>query len=85
KRLENLFDRSLKIKNSIRKLAKDGLIKSGERQAKIKAMMNEEFSKSELHEIDSGISNAPFHYLGSSKIMAQVGKSFADAMPVNPN
>jgi hypothetical protein len=29
---------------------------------------------------EEGISNGGFHYLGSAKIMAQIGKGFAEAM-----
>ena len=27
-----------------------------------------------------GASNAPFHYLGSAKMLGQIGKAFAEAM-----
>ena len=30
--------------------------------------------------LQKGVSNAEYHYLGSSKIMAQIGKGFADAI-----
>ena len=30
--------------------------------------------------MDIGVSNAAYHYLGSAKIMARIGKAFAEAM-----
>ena len=43
----------------------------------------EEFSKKTLtardHEVLKGITNAGYHYNGSGKIMAQIGKAFAEA------
>jgi len=29
--------------------------------------------------LETGISNAAYHYLGSSKVLGQIGKAFADA------
>ena len=34
----------------------------------------------EDREIMKGCSNAGYHYLGSAKIMAQIGRAFAEAM-----
>jgi alpha-galactosidase len=39
----------------------------------------ESFTPEELKRM-KGISNGDYHYLGSAKIMAQIGKAFADAM-----
>jgi hypothetical protein len=33
-------------------------------------------------EILKGASNGDYHYMGSAKIMAQIGKAFAEAMAV---
>ena len=30
--------------------------------------------------MEVGVSNAAYHYMGSSKIMASIGKAFAEAM-----
>ena len=32
------------------------------------------------HELLKGITNAEYHYRGSAKIMAQIGKAFAEAV-----
>ncbi len=50
-----------------------------EEQSLHKKMLSESCSKEELDALD-GISNFAFHYLGSAKILGQIGKSFADAM-----
>ena len=34
----------------------------------------------ELKVLELGVSNAAYHYLGSSKILGQIGKAFADAL-----
>ena len=41
---------------------------------------SELFSPVELELRELAISNAAYHYLGSAKIMAQIGKAFAEAM-----
>lgn len=40
----------------------------------------EEFTERELEIMEKGVSNAEYHYLGSAKIMAQIGKGFAEAI-----
>jgi hypothetical protein len=41
-----------------------------------------EFTVREYQILKQGTSNAAYHYLGCGKIMAQIGKAFADALPV---
>ena len=36
--------------------------------------------KEEIRILETGISNAAYHYLGSSKVLGQIGKAFADAL-----
>lgn len=43
-------------------------------------LLAQEFSDRELDILRSGISNQEYHYLGSGKIMFQIGKGFAEAM-----
>ena len=38
------------------------------------------FTKEELKILELGVSNAAYHYLGSAKILGQIGKAFADAL-----
>lgn len=42
--------------------------------------ISNEFTGQELEVLLKGISNAEYHYLGSAKIMARIGKGFADAI-----
>ena len=43
------------------------------------------FTDKELATLKAGTSNAEYHYLGSAKIMALIGKSFAEAIAeINP-
>jgi alpha-galactosidase len=51
-------------------------------QLLLKRMQTEEFTVREYQILQFGKSNAAFHYLGCGKIMAQIGKAFAEAMPV---
>jgi hypothetical protein len=43
-------------------------------------LKKENFTAEELKILQTGKSNAGFHYMGSSKVLAQIGKAFADAM-----
>jgi len=40
------------------------------------------FNAREMQVLELGKSNAAYHYLGSAKILAGIGKAFAEAMPV---
>ena len=51
-------------------------------QVLLERMRTGEFTAREYQILQLGKSNAAFHYLGCSKIMAQIGKAFAEAMPV---
>lgn len=43
------------------------------------------FTAREYSILKIGKSNAEYHYLGSGKILAKIGKSFADAIPLKPS
>ncbi len=45
-------------------------------------MRSTEFSERESRVLELGKSNAAYHYLGSAKILTQIGKAFAEAMPL---
>ena len=38
------------------------------------------FTKEEQEILEIGVSNAAYHYLGSAKILGQIGKAFTDAL-----
>lgn len=49
-------------------------------RAEIRAEQERTLTKDELFLLDHGLSNAGFHYYGSAKFEAQVGKAFAEAL-----
>ena len=87
-RTENFWDRELlllrsreaKIKQKIRALQNEKKLARAEIQKTQDKLRAEEFSEQELKVLRVGVSNAEYHYLGSAKIMAQIGKGFADAL-----
>jgi alpha-galactosidase len=60
------------------KLQKEGKLE----QVLMERMRTGTFTVREYEILQLGKSNAEFHYLGCSKIMACIGKAFAEAMPV---
>ena len=42
--------------------------------------MAENFTPAEWKRLQTGASNQAYHYLGAAKIMAPIGKAFAEAM-----
>ena len=78
--LTALQSRREKIQNEVRKAKKEQQLEPEALKELRKKLEKEEFSKEELAIIEKGISNQAYHYLGSAKIMTQIGKSFAEAM-----
>ena len=87
-RTENYWDQELgelskrwgKVNGESRKLRNDKSLTDEARKTKIDAFTNELFTTEELKMLEVGKSNAEYHYLGSGKIMAQIGKAFAEAI-----
>ncbi len=74
--LQGLINRDEKLKQE----AKKEKLKGKQAAALLEKMRAEEFSQKEQEILEKGISNGGYHYLGSSKIMAQIGRGFAEAM-----
>lgn len=51
-----------------------------EKQAARKKALDEAFKPEELKRLKAGVSNGAYHYLGAAKILAPIGKAFADAL-----
>ena len=51
-----------------------------EKDAARKKAMDEEFEPDELRRLNTGVSNGGYHYLGAAKILAPIGKAFAEAL-----
>lgn len=78
--LTELVDRRSQVQNLERKLKKDESVSQQEREAAVRKLTNELLTKEEQQILDVGVSNAEYHYLGSAKILCQIGRSFADAL-----
>ncbi len=78
--LTTLRARESKIKQKMKKLQSEGKLTREEQKSAQEKYRAEEFTKRELETLEKGVSNAEYHYLGSSKIMAQIGKGFAEAL-----
>lgn len=78
--LGELAARSEQVKSLSKKLAKEKKLSAAEQQAAVDKFSAELFTPKEREILEKGKSNQAYHYLGSSKIMAQIGKGFAEAM-----
>jgi Carbohydrate esterase, sialic acid-specific acetylesterase len=78
-RLEELQFRWKKVKEKSGELRKAGLGKD-EQKIALDAFMKTVYTPEEAKLMEVGVSNATYHYLGSAKIMARMGKAFAEAM-----
>jgi hypothetical protein len=78
--LSELQDRKGKLNAKNKELSQNKTLSREDRQKQLDAYQKELFTAEELKILDVGISNAEFHYLGSAKILGQIGKAFADAV-----
>ena len=77
--LAELKARGNQIRTKAQELSKDKSLSRQQRDAALAKFRAELYSPKEL-EILKGSSNAEYHYNGSAKIMAQIGKGFAEAL-----
>ncbi len=77
--LHQLRQRDSEINARVKQLEKDGKITRKEAGEEKKKLRTEEFTKREVKILDTATSNFEFHYLGCAKIIAQIGKGFAEA------
>ncbi len=59
---------------------KEGKLTRDAGRSALDKLYAETFSPPELIVLKESVSNAEFHYLGSARIMAQIGKAFAEAL-----
>ena len=78
--LGELDARWQKVKNKSRALDKNKSLSRAERSEALEKYKAEQFTTKELELRENAISNAAYHYLGSARIMARIGKAFAEAM-----
>ena len=67
-------------KDEINNEIKEGKLSREEGSAALDKLYAEVFTPRELVILKESVSNFDFHYMGSAKIMAQIGKGFAEAM-----
>jgi len=80
RQLSELVDRRGRINAKRRELAEDQSLTREQRDKAIADFTDELFTKEELKILEAGTSNAAYHYLGSAKILGQIGEAFADAL-----
>ena len=66
--------------DEINKKMKDGTLSREEGGAAMEEVYAKTFTPRELVILKESTSNFDFHYMGSAKIMTQIGKGFAEAM-----
>lgn len=69
-----------KVRAKSRALGKDESLSPEERSKLLEEFKAELYTPREMELYEKGISNAAYHYLGSAKIMARIGKAFAEAL-----
>ena len=78
--LSELVNRNGKVNAKRRELSKDQTLTREQRDKAVVNYTGKLFTKRELKILQTGTSNAAYHYLGSAKILAQIGKAFANAL-----
>jgi hypothetical protein len=78
--LTELSSRMDKVNVKRDSLGNDKALSAEEKKKLVEDYKAEVFTKEELRILETGISNAAYHYLGSAKILGQIGKAFADAL-----
>ena len=78
--LSELVNRKSKSKAKQRELSKDQSLTREQRDKALANYNSRLFTKHELMILNTGTSNAAYHYLGSAKILAQIGSAFANAL-----
>ena len=78
--LSELVNRKSKSNAKQRELSKDQSLTREQRDKALANYNSRLFTKQELMILNTGTSNAAYHYLGSAKILAQIGSAFAKAL-----
>jgi hypothetical protein len=82
-RVVELREREQQIKpqvDEINQQVKDGKLTRDEGDAALDQRYAQTFTPQELVVLKESVSNADFHYMGSARILAPIGKAFAEAM-----
>ena len=79
-KMGELDERWKKVKDKSRSLKKDTTLSKAQQKAALNEFMANIYTKEEVALKKKGTSTAKYHYLGSAKILAQIGKAFAEAI-----
>ena len=85
---ENYWDMELtklraedrELQRAVDAAIKEGKMEASEKKANLEERRAKAFDEREREILANGASNAEFHYLGSAKILGQIGKAFAEAV-----
>lgn len=83
--LSALRKREAALKQAAKKKRNEEKLSRAQESELLAKMKAEEFTRVEIETLEKGVSNAEYHYLGSAKIMAKIGKGFADALTTIKN
>jgi hypothetical protein len=78
--LSELQARNGQINAKAKELREAGELSREEQEAALEEFRAELFTPRELEALQTGISNAEYHYLGSAKVLGQIGKAFAETL-----
>ena len=78
--LSELVTRRGQINAKRRDLDKDQSLTREQRDHAINEFTTKLFTKEEQKILEIGVSNAAYHYLGSAKVLTQIGQAFAEAL-----
>jgi hypothetical protein len=79
--LESLKERMDKLNGKLdQEFKKDPKMTREAKEAARKKATDEQFKPEELKRLKAGVSNGGYHYLGAAKILAPVGKAFAEEL-----
>ena len=78
--LGELAERWGQVRNKSRSLNQDESLSPSRREEILDELKAELFTPEELELYHSGTSNFAFHYLGAAKIIARIGKAFAESL-----
>ena len=78
--LTRLRAREANVRDELKRLQKEKKLNRNQSRAELEELRSKEFNARELKVLEKGVSNAEYHYLGSAKIMAGIGRGFAEAV-----
>ncbi|MBT3596828.1 MAG: hypothetical protein HN505_12725 [Verrucomicrobia bacterium] len=78
--LTALRSKDAELNQKMKQLVLNGNLQKKEQQSMREKLRAEMFTSRELETMEKGVSNQEYHYLGSAKIMAQIGKGFVESM-----